>query len=107
MTDRTDQQAPGDETIAETTRPAMFDGRKEGWYRTWLPRLGMATLVAAGSIAVAYWILTSLSDFFMTLLIAFFVAFAMLPAVEWFTRRLNWRRGAAAGIVTSTSRKRT
>jgi predicted PurR-regulated permease PerM len=33
------------------------------------------------------------------LAISFFLAFAMLPAVQWLTEKWNWRRGAATGAV--------
>lgn len=83
----------------ETPRPALTSGRKTGWYGTWLPRAAMITLVAGGAALATLWVLTSISDFLLTLAISFFLAFAMLPAVQWLTEKWNWRRGAAAGVV--------
>jgi len=99
VTEETAQPAAAADLEDELIRPAVFEGSREGWYRTWLPRFGLGALVVVGAVAVAYWVFTSLADFIMTLLIAFFVAFAMIPAVEWLAKRLNWRRGAAAGAV--------
>jgi predicted PurR-regulated permease PerM len=83
----------------EVTRPALTSGRRKGWYGTWLPRAAMITLVAGGAALATLWVLSSISDFLLTLAISFFVAFAMLPAVQWITEKWNWRRGAAAGFV--------
>lgn len=68
------------------------------WYEIWLPRIAVATLLLLLVGFGGSWVFTSISDFLITLLIAFFLAFAMLPAVDWLSRR-GWRRGAATGIV--------
>ncbi len=68
------------------------------WYEIWLPRIAVATLLLLVVGFGGSWVFTSISDFLITLLIAFFLAFAMLPAVDWLSRR-GWRRGAATGIV--------
>ena len=68
------------------------------WYEIWLPRIAVATLLLLVVGFGGSWVFTSISDFMITLLIAFFLAFAMLPAVDWLSRR-GWRRGAATGIV--------
>jgi predicted PurR-regulated permease PerM len=83
----------------ERVRPALTAGRKKGWYGTWLPRAAMITLVAGGAALATVWVLASISDFLLTLAISFFLAFAMLPAVQWLTEKWNWRRGAATGAV--------
>lgn len=83
----------------EGNKPALTSGRRKGWYGTWLSRAAMITLVAGGAALVTVWVLSSVSDFLLTLAISFFVAFAMLPAVQWLTEKWNWRRGAAAGFV--------
>jgi len=70
----------------EGTKPALTSGRRKGWYGTWLPRAAMITLVAGGAALVTVWVLSSISDFLLTLAISFFVAFAMLPAVPWLTQ---------------------
>ncbi len=68
------------------------------WYEIWLPRIAVATLLLLVVGFGGSWVFTSISDFLITLLLAFFLAFAMLPAVDWLSRR-GWRRGAATGIV--------
>jgi predicted PurR-regulated permease PerM len=83
----------------EGARPDLTAGRKKGWYGTWLPRAAMITLVAGGAALATVWVLASISDFLLTLAISFFLAFAMLPAVQWLTEKWNWRRGAATGAV--------
>lgn len=68
------------------------------WYDIWLPRLSIAILLALALWFGGQWVFTSTSGFLLTLLMSFFVAFALLPAVEFLSRR-GWRRGAAAGVV--------
>ncbi|GMQ86228.1 MAG: AI-2E family transporter [Acidimicrobiia bacterium] len=72
--------------------------KQKTWYETWLPRLTVATLLVLVVGFGGSWVFTSISDFLITLIIAFFLAFAMLPAVDWLSRR-GWKRGAATGIV--------
>jgi predicted PurR-regulated permease PerM len=74
---------------------------QESWYGIWLPRLVLATLVFLVVGFGGSWVFTSISDFLITLLIAFFLAFAMLPAVDWLSRK-GWKRGAATGVVMLT-----
>ena len=69
-----------------------------GFYRTWLPRVAWATLVAVAVFFGTTWVFTSTSGFLVTLLISVFIAFALLPAVESLSRR-GWRRGIATGVV--------
>lgn len=68
------------------------------WYNTWLPRIGAAMVVL---VAVGYgtiWVFTSTSDFLLTLIMSFFVAFALMPAVEMLAKR-GWKRGPAALVA--------
>jgi predicted PurR-regulated permease PerM len=76
---------------AEQARPPT-------WYRVWLPRVGAAAVVALTVISVATWVFEATASFLITLLIAMFVAFALLPAVDYLVRR-GWRRGPATGLV--------
>jgi predicted PurR-regulated permease PerM len=69
-----------------------------GWYSVWLPRLTVAILVVLAVGFGVQWVFSSTAGFLLTVVMSFFVAFALLPAVEWLTRR-GWRRGAAAGVV--------
>ncbi len=68
------------------------------WYEIWMPRLSIGVLVALTFWFGGQWVFTSISGFLLTLVMSFFVAFAMLPAVQYLTRR-GWKRGAAAGTV--------
>jgi len=68
------------------------------WLEVWLPRLSIALLVLMVVGFGARWIFTSTSGFLLTLVMSFFVAFALLPAVQYLTHR-GWRRGPAAGVV--------
>jgi predicted PurR-regulated permease PerM len=72
--------------------------RPRTWYRVWLPRVGAASVVALTVISVATWVFEATASFLITLLIAVFVAFALLPAVDYLVRR-GWRRGPATGLV--------
>lgn len=78
--------------------PALTYPAGPHWYRTWLPRVAMATLVALTVVSVATWVFSSTTGFLVTLLISVFVAFALLPAVEMLSRQ-GWRRGPATGVV--------
>jgi predicted PurR-regulated permease PerM len=71
---------------------------EKSWYEIWLPRLSIGILVGLVVWYGVAWIFTSISGFLITVVMAFFVAFALLPAVEYLTRR-GWRRGPAAGLV--------
>ena len=68
------------------------------WYEVWLPRLSIGILVIMVVGFGVRWIFTSTSGFLLTIVMSFFVAFALLPAVQYLTHR-GWRRGAAAGVV--------
>ena len=81
------------DATTETIEPASH-----GWYREWLPRIAIGTLLV---LVVAYgsmWIFRSTSSFLVTVVISLFAAFAMLPAVEALSKR-GWRRGYATGAV--------
>jgi predicted PurR-regulated permease PerM len=54
--------------------------------------------VALGAISVSTWVFEASASFLITLLISVFVAFALLPAVDWLVAR-GWRRGLATGLV--------
>ena len=71
---------------------------EQTWYELWMPRLSIGILVALTFWFGGQWVFTSISGFLLTLVMSFFVAFAMLPAVQFLSRR-GWRRGAAAGAV--------
>lgn len=68
----------------------------------WLPRITYATATVLVVLYGALWIFRSTGGFLITLVIALFAAFALLPAVESLSRR-GWRRGVATGVVMFTS----
>jgi predicted PurR-regulated permease PerM len=72
--------------------------KPRSWSRIWLPRVGAAAVVALTVISVATWVFEATANFLITLLIAVFVAFALLPAVDYLVRR-GWRRGPATALV--------
>ena len=69
-----------------------------GWYRQWLPRVAVATLLVLTVVYGSTWIFRNTSNFIVTVVISLFAAFAMLPAVEALGKR-GWRRGYATGAV--------
>ncbi len=75
-------------------------GKPEGssWYAVWIPRIAVATLVTVLVVYGSRWIFGSTSNFLILLVVAVFVAFALLPAVEMLSRR-GWRRGPATAVV--------
>jgi predicted PurR-regulated permease PerM len=82
-----------DATEAEPTEET-----EKSWYAVWLPRFAAAILVVLIVGFGVTWVFESTTDFLLMLLVAFFLAFAMLPAVDALSRR-GWRRGAATGLV--------
>ncbi len=71
----------------------------DDWYRKWLPRLVVGVVVLMTAWFGTIWVFSSISDFLITLLITFFLGFAMLPAVDWITKKWSWRRGLATAFV--------
>ena len=69
-----------------------------GWYRVWLPWAAIVTLVAVAVVYGSVWVFGSTSGFLLTLALAAFISFALLPAVEVLANR-GWRRGVATGVV--------
>jgi predicted PurR-regulated permease PerM len=78
--------------------PAEITEKQRLWYRFWLPRIVIGALVAMTVIFGGQWVFTSTTDFIMTMILSFFVAFAMLPAVDYLSGR-GWKRGVATGVV--------
>jgi predicted PurR-regulated permease PerM len=68
------------------------------WYRFWLPRIVIGTVVFMAIAFGSQWIFTSTTDFIMTMILSFFIAFAMLPAVDYLSGR-GWKRGLATATV--------
>lgn len=82
----------------EATKAEPNEETEKSWYAVWLPRLAAAILVVLAVGFGVTWVFESTTDFLLMLLVAFFLAFAMLPGVDALSRR-GWRRGAATGLV--------
>lgn len=71
----------------------------QAWYGLWLPRIAAGAIVVAAFWFGSIWVFSSLTDFIFTLILTGFMAFALLPAVDWLSERRGWRRGVAAMAV--------
>ena len=68
----------------------------------WIPRLlGLVVLTFLGTYALV-WSLGRLHSLLLTLVLSFFISFALEPGVTFLARR-GWRRGVATGVVFSVS----
>ena len=68
----------------------------------WIPRLlGLVVLTFLGTYALV-WSLGRLRSLLLTLVLSFFISFALEPGVTFLARR-GWRRGVATGVVFSVS----
>lgn len=64
----------------------------------WIPRLlGLSVVTVLGTLALL-WSLGRLRSLLLTLLLSFFISFALEPAVNFLAER-GWRRGLATGVV--------
>ena len=79
--------------------PELHDADTPSWYSRWMPRLIIVILVGLVVFWGATWVFVSITDFIITLILAFFVAFAMLPAVDYLSNRRGWRRGLATALT--------
>lgn len=64
----------------------------------WIRRLLVAVFVAITVWQLAEWMFFSIRSFILMLILAWFAAIAMEPAVEWLARR-GRRRGVATGLI--------
>lgn len=64
----------------------------------WIRRLLLAVFIAVTLWQLAEWFFFSTRSFILALLLAWFGAIAMEPAVEWLARR-GMRRGLATGLI--------
>ena len=78
--------------------PGEFVETQRAWYRFWLPRIVIGTLVFMTIGFGGQWVFVSTTDFIMTMVLSFFIAFAMLPAVDYLSGR-GWKRGLATATV--------
>ncbi len=93
------------EIAAEDTSAEFLDGtqvpeepRSPSWFGTWLPRIGVATVVVSALWFGSQWVFGSIVDFLMMMVVSIFISFSLLPAVEALARR-GWRRGLATAVV--------
>lgn len=82
------QRTPGDTTPSPLGRHMP----------PWLPRALIYTALTVAGLVLLRATLYMLRDLLLMLMVAFFVSFAMEPAVNWLADR-GWRRGAATGLV--------
>jgi predicted PurR-regulated permease PerM len=82
----------------EQTHIDPLQTSEPGWYRIWIPRAAVITIVAVATLYGSRWVFGNTSGFIVTVVISLFAAFAMLPAVEALNKR-GWRRGIATGFV--------
>ena len=78
--------------------PNLDETPSPGWYRLWMPRVAMTTVVVLLVTYGGTWVFRNTVSFIVTVVISMFAAFAMLPAVEALSKR-GWRRGLATGAV--------
>jgi predicted PurR-regulated permease PerM len=71
---------------------------EKSWYTVWMPRVAAAVVVGLAVGFGVIWVFESTTNFLLMMLVAVFLAFAMLPAVDSLSKR-GWRRGAATGVV--------
>jgi predicted PurR-regulated permease PerM len=83
-------------TVSERTQE--IGDTEKSWYAVWMPRLAAAIVVGLAVGFGVIWIFESTTDFLLMMLVAVFLAFAMLPAVDYLSKR-GWRRGTATGVV--------
>ena len=78
-------------------RPDSHSDRHDGM-PPWIPRLlGLVVLTVLGTMALI-WSLGRLRSLLISLLLAFFISFALEPAVNFLAKR-GWRRGVATSFV--------
>ncbi|WP_198550496.1 AI-2E family transporter [Streptomyces silvensis] len=97
-TARITSEAPPPGTTPPAGPPAGTDrGRGAGMPR-WLPRAMVLALALIACFQLGSWAFHQLTGLLINILIAFFLALAVEPAVSWMAAR-GLRRGLATGIV--------
>ncbi|MFF0202074.1 AI-2E family transporter [Streptomyces sp. NPDC005017] len=100
-TDETGQAAPQASAIGTTPPaqpPAGGAGRPGDRMPRWLPRAMVLALALVACFQLGSWAFHQLTGLLINILIAFFLALAMEPAVSWMASR-GVRRGLATGLV--------
>ncbi|MFI6809212.1 AI-2E family transporter [Streptomyces luteogriseus] len=98
-TDETGQAAP-QSSASGTTPPVRppVDGAGDGRMPRWLPRALVLVLALVAAFQLGSWAFHQLTGLLINILIAFFLALAIEPAVSWMASR-GMRRGLATFIV--------
>jgi predicted PurR-regulated permease PerM len=65
---------------------------------SWVTRAIVTFLLGALGLVIVVWLVLKLHSLLVLLLVAFFISFAMEPAVAWLERR-GWRRGMGTALV--------
>ncbi|MGV9452312.1 AI-2E family transporter [Streptomyces sp. NPDC003635] len=101
-TDDTGQLAQHDSPFGTTppTRPPADGGgaRSDARMPPWLPRAMVLALALFGAFQLGSWAFHQLTGLLINILIAFFLALAIEPAVSWMAAR-GMRRGLATAVV--------
>ncbi|MEU6545045.1 AI-2E family transporter [Streptomyces sp. NPDC046859] len=100
-TDETGQpawQEPPFGTPPPAPPPREAGGGPDARMPRWLPRALVLTLALVGAFQLGSWAFHQLTGLLINILIAFFLALAVEPAVSWMASR-GMRRGLATGIV--------
>ncbi|MEU9733778.1 AI-2E family transporter [Streptomyces sp. NPDC048002] len=100
-TDDTEQLAPQPSSSGTTPAGPPADGvaaRPPARMPRWLPRAMVLALALFGAFQLGSWAFHQLTGLLVNILIAFFLALAIEPAVSWMAAR-GMRRGLATGLV--------
>ncbi|MFF5847453.1 AI-2E family transporter [Streptomyces massasporeus] len=99
-TDETGQAAQQSSASGTTppVRPPVGEAAPNGRMPRWLPRAMVLALALVAAFQLGSWAFHQLTGLLINILIAFFLALAIEPAVSWMASR-GMRRGLAAFIV--------
>jgi predicted PurR-regulated permease PerM len=89
--------APEGEHETRPQREPQGDGARDHM-PTWVPRAILLFFVGVAALFIIAWLISTLRDLLLILLVSMFLAFALEPAVNFLARR-GWRRGAATGVI--------
>ncbi|MFJ5772579.1 AI-2E family transporter [Streptomyces sp. NPDC093094] len=99
-TDETGQSAPQASPTGTTppTRPPAVGAAPGARMPRWLPRAMVLALALVACFQLGSWAFHQLTGLLINIVIAFFLALAIEPAVSWMASR-GMRRGLATGLV--------
>ncbi|MGW1378051.1 AI-2E family transporter [Streptomyces sp. NPDC002446] len=93
-----DEITSNDVPRSEDRRADPPEARSDARMPRWLPRAMVLALALVGCYQLAIWGFHQLITLLLNVLIAFFLALAVEPAVDWMAAR-GMRRGLATGLV--------